>query len=284
MATSLVVGDVAIVQYNTNTDAFSFVFARDVEAGTTVNFTDNGWLAAGGFRSGEETVTYTAATSIAAGTVVTLTGLDLDAAGDQIIAYQGDPASPTILHLVDFGDGNNTVAGDATDANTTALPPGFTLGVNAVAIAFDQSLYAGPTSGSPVGLFAALNSSANWFEGDASPVGFIFNAKPTIDLDSDNSTHLGIDYETTVASGAPAVPVADIDIAISDDDGLNIFAAEIMVNGKGSQGPSHCRRVIAGRHRSDGIQSGHRHPQTKRSSLTCGLRGGDPPGGVQHHR
>ena len=84
--------------------------------------------------------------------MVTLTGLDLDDAGDQIIAYQGDPAAPTILHLVDFADGNNTVAGDATDANTTALPPGFTLGVNAVAVAFDQSLYAGPISGSTEGL------------------------------------------------------------------------------------------------------------------------------------
>ena len=54
--------------------------------------------------------------------------------------------------------------------NTTALPPGFTLGVNAVAVAFDSSLYAGPTSGSPEGLFAALNNSANWLDDDALPV------------------------------------------------------------------------------------------------------------------
>ena len=61
MATVLSPGDIAIVQYNsTTTDSFSFVFLRDVEAGTNVNFTDNGWLAAGGFRPGEGTVTYTA--------------------------------------------------------------------------------------------------------------------------------------------------------------------------------------------------------------------------------
>jgi hypothetical protein len=120
MATNLLVGDIAIVRYTSDDpDAFSFVFLRDVEAGTTVNFTDNGWLAAGGFRPGEGTVAYTATTAITAGTIVTLTGLDLDDAGDQIIAYQNDPASPTILHLVDFGDGNNTVAGDATNANTS---------------------------------------------------------------------------------------------------------------------------------------------------------------------
>jgi VCBS repeat-containing protein len=231
MATTLSTGDIAVVRYSSSTDAFTFVFLRDVEAGTIVNFTDNGWLAAGGFRGGESTVTYTAPSAVTAGTIVTLSGLDLDAAGDQIIAYQGDPASPAILHLIDFADGNNTVAGDATDAQTTALPPGFTLGVNAVAVAFDSSLYAGPTSGSPEGLFAALNNSANWLEGDALPVPLIFNAKPTIDLDADNSTHTGSDYETSVTSGGPAVPVAGGDIAISDDDGTDIFAADIKIRG-----------------------------------------------------
>ena len=133
MATVLSVGDIAIVQYNSSTtNSFTFVFTRDVEAGTSVNFTDNGWLAAGGFRPGEDTVTYTAATAITAGTIVTLTGLNLDDAGDQIIAYQGDPATPTILHVVDLADGNNTVAGDATNDNTTALPPGFTPDLNAI--------------------------------------------------------------------------------------------------------------------------------------------------------
>jgi hypothetical protein len=47
MATSLAVGDIAIVHYASVDDAFSFVFLREVEAGTTVNFTDNGWLPAG---------------------------------------------------------------------------------------------------------------------------------------------------------------------------------------------------------------------------------------------
>ena len=150
MATVLSPGDLAIVQYNSSTtNSFTFVFARDIEAGTVVNFTDNGWLAAGGFRPGEGTVTYTAPTAITAGTVVTLTGLNLDDAGDQIIAYQGTQASPTILYLVDLADGNNTVAGNATNANTTALPPGLTLGQNAVAVGFDNAIYAGPIDGSP---------------------------------------------------------------------------------------------------------------------------------------
>ena len=232
MATTLVPGDIAIVHYDTSTDAFSFVVLRDFEAGTTVNFTDNGWLAAGGFRSGEGTITYTAPAAITAGTVVTLTGLDLDAAGDQIIAYQGDPAAPTILHLVDFGDGNNTVAGDATNDNTTALPSGFALGVNAVAVAFDSSLYAGPISGSTEGLFAALNNSANWLADNASPTRFFFDARPTIDLDANNSSGaFGFDYLAFVGSGGPAVPIADTDVAINDADDFDLFAAQITIIG-----------------------------------------------------
>src|SRR5262245_17916451 len=230
MATVLSVGDIAIVQYNSaTTDAFTFVFLRDIEAGTVVNFTDNGWLAAGGFRAGEGTVTYTAPSAITAGTIVTLPGLDLDDAGDQIIAYQGDPLSPTILYLVDLADGNNTVAGDATNDNTTALPPGFTLGVNAVGVAFDQALYPGPTVGSPAELFAAVSNSANWIDSNDLPVVFSAQDRPTIDLDVNDSTHGGVDYRTTITSGGPAVGISDTDIDIGDPDGTDITEAQIRV-------------------------------------------------------
>ena len=230
MATVLSAGDIAIVQYNSSTtDSFTFVFTRDVEAGTVVNFTDNGWLAAGGFRAGEGTVTYTAAAAVTAGTIVTLTGLNLDDAGDQIIAYQGDPATPTILHVVDLADGNNTVAGDATNDNTTALPPGFTLDLNAVAVGFDNALYAGPTSGSPPELSRAVSNSANWINSDSLATLFKIIERPDIDLDADNSTTGGRDYRAFVTSGGPAVKIADSDIDISDLDGDAIFAAEIHI-------------------------------------------------------
>ena len=235
MATVLTAGDIAIIHYNsTGSDAFSFVFLHAVEAGTSVNFTDNGWQALGGFRPGEGTVTYTAPAAIAAGTIVTLTGLDLDEAGDQIIAYQGTEASPTILHVVDLADGNTTVAGDATDANTTALPPGFTLGVNAVALALNNSIYAGPVEGTPDELFAAISNSANWVGSDTIPQiqlpePFKSQERPAIDLDANDSTHGGRDYQTVVASGGLSVSVADADIAIGDADGTEITRAEITV-------------------------------------------------------
>ena len=235
MATVLAAGDIAIIHYNsTGADSFSFVFLRAVEIGTAVNFTDNGWLAAGGFRPGEGTVTYTAPTAIAAGTIVTLTGLDLDDAGDQIIAYQGTEASPTILHIVDLADGNNTVAGDATDANTTALPPGFTLGVNAVALALNNSIYAGPVEGTPDELFAAISNSANWIGSDTIPQiqlpePFKSQERPDIDLDADDFNAWRTRLHGRGRVGRAAVSVADADIAIDDADGTEITRAEIKV-------------------------------------------------------
>ena len=232
MATVLTVGDIAIVQYNSSTtDTFTFVFLRDVEIGTTVNFTDNGWLAAGGFRPGEGTVTYTAPSAITAGTVVTLGGLNLDDAGDQIIAYQGDEATPTILHVVDLADGNNTVAGDATNDNTTALPPGFTLDVNAVAVGFDNAVYAGPNSGPPDELFPLINDPANWISSVSPSALYFYNDRPRIDLDGNNSTSFGEDYRANVISGGPGVAIADTDTDIDDFDDSTISRAQIDIQG-----------------------------------------------------
>ena len=55
MATTLAAGDIAIVGYDaTNPDDFAFVVLRDVEAGTAISFTDNGWSSsANAFRTGE---------------------------------------------------------------------------------------------------------------------------------------------------------------------------------------------------------------------------------------
>ncbi len=58
--TILNAGDIAIVGINTdNPDDFAFVLLTDIESGTVINFTDNGWLAAGGFRTGEGIKAYT---------------------------------------------------------------------------------------------------------------------------------------------------------------------------------------------------------------------------------
>ena len=55
-------GDMALIGYASDTagKSFAFVLLRDVDAATTLNFTDNGWLTAGGFRTGEGVVSWSA--------------------------------------------------------------------------------------------------------------------------------------------------------------------------------------------------------------------------------
>ena len=241
MSTVLAAGDIAIVSYNSDDpDTFAFVFLRDVEAGTTINFTDNGWKAAGGFRAGEGTATYTAPTDIVAGTVVSvpLGTMELSFLGDQIIAYQGTEASPTFLYAIDFADGNSAFAADATSVLTTRLPPTLALGVTAIALPFDNAVYAGPTSGfaSQLDVLEAIGNPANWTGSDAEPsllpvppTLFDVLDRPAIDLDFDNSTTGGRDYRTNYDQGGTTVGIADTDIEILDNADDSLGGAQIRV-------------------------------------------------------
>lgn len=180
MATTLTAGDLALIGYSADTagKSFSFVLLQAVEAGTTIGFTDNGWLAAGGFRSGEGVYTYTApAGGAAAGTVITVTGLtgslNPSTSGDQIIAFQGALGpSATPLFALDFADGNATFAGDATNSNTSAIPTGLAAGATALAFSADNGAYVGTTTGTKAEILSAIASSANWTLDDGVPVAY----------------------------------------------------------------------------------------------------------------
>ena len=121
--TTLATGDIALIGYSSDTGgkSFAFVLLRDVDASTAINFTDNGWLAAGGFRANEGTATWTApAGGATAGTVITISGLtgslNPSTSGDQILAYQGTAGSPTFLYALDFADGNTSFVGEGGTA------------------------------------------------------------------------------------------------------------------------------------------------------------------------
>ncbi len=137
VATTLVAGDIAFSGYISQTaPEFSFVLLRNIGSGTVVNFTDAGWINPGAFRNAEETCTWTANSDLSAGQeiriagltatlasgagtpgIVTGTALGLNTGGDQIIAYQGASASPTIITAIHM----NVYALDLFDcANTTA--------------------------------------------------------------------------------------------------------------------------------------------------------------------
>lgn len=182
-ASVLAAGDMAIVSFRSDApDAFAFVLLKEVEAGTVIQFTDNGWQAAGSFRANEGVVSWTApaGANTPAGTVVRVSAADgtpaatvgtaartgsfnLASGGDSLLAYQGTAVAPVFLFGV-----NNTTTGawdaDASNANTSALPASLAAGSSAVALPKkDNYAYSGTlTSGTAAQLRAAIATAGNW--------------------------------------------------------------------------------------------------------------------------
>ena len=236
--TVLSLGDVAFLSLIAdNPDTFSFVLLKDISAGTTVNVTDNGWLASGSFRTGEGVLQYVAPIDLAIGAVITYVanstgnGPDvssssgwtnisgsasfaLSTSGDSLIAFQGSltgsgttttSLSPTLLAAVTIN--RSTFDADATTSNTSALPTGLTVGVNAVAVGqaaaeFDDSRYAGPTTFASVAeARTAINTASNWTGSDTVTTNFsgTFNIGSTTTAPGITITHSG--GNTSVVEG-----------------------------------------------------------------------------------
>ena len=127
----LAAGDVAIIGFNfdgctscSTDDEFAIVFLKTVGAGTPIEFTDNGWFADdSGFRTGEGNSTYTTTAKTPAGTIIlpSFGSMAFSSSGDQILAYQGNPTSPTFVYAL---NSEGTTWTDATSAQTSALPLG----------------------------------------------------------------------------------------------------------------------------------------------------------------
>jgi len=194
--TNFSLGDIAVTGYQgDNPDLLSVVFLTDVEAGTTFTITDNGWLAAGGFRTGEGIFTVTISEALACGTeVVFIIGapmlqnaaLDvedtdgnvvgalssvsgnilLSGSGDQVFFYQG-PA-PTLADQSGFITAiqmNGAWDTNASSSTTSAQPSVFTDGVNSFSLSTEVDNAAvlcanlSTLSGSAAELSAAIYSS-----------------------------------------------------------------------------------------------------------------------------
>ena len=172
-------GDIAIIGFQTDpgatTKSFAFVLLADL-SGEVIRFTDNGWLATGGFRPNEGYYDYAVPAGTPAGTVVRLEGVlgnfNLAAGGDSLIAFTGEASSPNLLFAVDFADGNQAYAADATSSNSSAVPTGLTFGENALAFGADNAAYAGPTAGSRDRILAAIADETNWRQDDAAAVAY----------------------------------------------------------------------------------------------------------------
>ncbi|MGB3545438.1 MAG: HYR domain-containing protein, partial [Saprospiraceae bacterium] len=185
--TTLGLGDVAITGYQgDNPDLFSFLLLADVDAGTTISFTDNGWLSTGGFSTGEGILTLTFNRSYTCGTQFFADGsgsgytitdaqgvvagpttgsgtIAFAIGGDQLFLYQGTFAAPTLITGIQMnGPWNANALSTATSAEPAAFSsnPGNSLFINPEV---DNAQYdCSVSSGDPMTLRAAINNSANW--------------------------------------------------------------------------------------------------------------------------
>jgi phosphodiesterase/alkaline phosphatase D-like protein len=210
--TTLSAGDVVILEFNgAGTDGFSFMPLVNLEAGTVIHFTDYGWNASttsfhlyedGNPPSGGgNMITYTAPTSITAGTILrqdsaNIGGSDFTADSDcaynfgsngnppynyiysisstvsghdGLIVFQGTPSAPTFIWAYHTGQWGK---GSFGDNYWSDLPTGLTNGTNAVFfpdlssgtdLTVDDGIYTGlTTAASAAGWRARVADVANW--------------------------------------------------------------------------------------------------------------------------
>ena len=166
---ALVAGDIALVGFQASglvSDSFSFASLVNVEAGTVLYFTDNGFTTGTGFRGvsgtdndgNEGLVKYTVgANGLAAGQVVsslstntangawTLSGLiystgtgsyaplSFSSTGEQFTVFQSSNAQPLLSGYTSLYSFDNTGAYEAaTSSSTGQLPPGLVGGTSAI--------------------------------------------------------------------------------------------------------------------------------------------------------
>ena len=169
---ALVAGDIALVGFQASgvtTDSFSFASLVNVDAGTVLYFTDNGFTTGAGFRGvsatdndgNEGLVKYTVgANGLAAGQVVsslstntangawTLSGLiygtgtgsyapfGLSSTGEQFTVFQSSNAQPMLSGYTALYNFDNTGAYEAaTTSGTGQLAPGLVGGTSAILLA-----------------------------------------------------------------------------------------------------------------------------------------------------
>ncbi len=226
MATNLTADDIAITGFNfDNPDELTFVTLVDITEGTEINFTDNGWLSSGSFRSTEGTFTWTAPADISAGTSIkpAVSGVAFSASGDQIIAYQGEAANPTFLYALN-SEGNGLWQENATSSNTSALPTGLVNGETAVALSeIDNAIYTGTTSGSKVELLAAISNSDNWSGSNSdrqslSTTPFTVAGSTSLVINEVLGSTAGTDVEFIELFGAAGTSLAGLSIIVVESD------------------------------------------------------------------
>jgi YDG domain/MBG domain (YGX type)/Bacterial Ig-like domain (group 2) len=236
-ATTLAAGDIAVVGMNSaNPDRFAVVLLKDINTGTVINFTDNGFTGTNTTgRTGEGFLTYTAPSAQTAGTVLTWTNgmtiagtgwssnnptnFAINASGDQLFAFQGSTANwssqtgITLLFGMNYGVALSATSGasNTLQPSTTILPATSflnlpsTTNANGYFANGSTGVTSVTVSGSPASLLALFVDATKWVGTSSTAATFpTFNitvntATPTITTTgtlADVSTTYGIPSAT----------------------------------------------------------------------------------------
>ncbi|MBX7052159.1 MAG: endonuclease [Flavobacteriales bacterium] len=165
--TTLVPGDIAIIGFNTDdADVVKFVALTDIATGTQIKFTDNGWNGTA-LATSEGTATWTAASAVAKGTVVTIGmgTMALSTSGDQVFAYQGTATAPAFI----YGLSSNPWVTGSISSTSSRKPAALTTGTTAIAFTpeRDNGKYnITAITGDKATLLASIGNTANWVRTD----------------------------------------------------------------------------------------------------------------------
>ena len=231
-AQALSPGDIAIVGfYFTNPDQVALVALAEIPNGTEIKITDNGWKSDDTFRANEATITYTATSTLAAGTVFYPTlssNTYLTDSGDQVLVYRGDDSSPTFIYAMNSEGSSGTWQSDATNTRTSALPTGLTNGTNAIAFPeVDNGYYSGTTTGTAAELLAAISNTDNWTTSNSRMASTLWPTAFTIDGAAPDTT------PPTLGSSSPADEATGIasitNVVLTFDEDVQLGASGNIV-------------------------------------------------------
>ena len=208
--TALTAGDIAFVGSNSDgatnaDDTVAFVLLKDIDAATTIIFTDMGWNDGTGFfaTNGDGEFTWTSGVARTAGEVVTIDMGPLFPAayssiGDQLFAIQGSTAAPIFIAGLQYNDATGDDAnwdGAATSNSTSALPNALITGSTAVRLVpesdnwqFSCTIAGGPVTGTAAQIRAIVNNRANWVSDNTTPYNPALEAGCTFTISTGGDT------------------------------------------------------------------------------------------------
>ena len=275
---SLVAGDILFVGYHADNPSgsadksFCFIATTDIVGGQIIRFTDRGWQTSptAQFRSGEGNSDYTVPTAgLSCGDIVCLDGhvgnFNLSTGGDQVLAYTGTDANPTFIAAI---HADAAWEANATNANTSALPPGLTDNVNAISFAQERDNYMYDPSTAFNGTIASLETSlgvdGNWTASNSTISGAHLPANYDITLTDCPATSGGcsamVTFNEPDCSGCFEEPIALPEGPYTACEGMTITLGDATTGGSATCGSWSITSASGGATIGDGTLS----------SLTCG--------------